>query len=112
MVEEIKLLKGLLRSIRIAKTVQMDQLSQQIKQISAVVDVYDNAATTPGHDDGTSTTLSACLRCGSEDVKLYGNLPGNDLWWVECLACGAAGGIRTTKAAAIADWKNQIPRGK
>jgi hypothetical protein len=40
MVEELKLAKGLLRSIRIAKTVQMDQLSQQIKQISEVVDSY------------------------------------------------------------------------
>jgi hypothetical protein len=40
MVEEIKLAKGLLRSIRIAKTVQMDQLAQQIKQISEVVDSY------------------------------------------------------------------------
>jgi hypothetical protein len=40
MVEEIKLLKGALRSIRIAKTVQIDQLGQEIKQISEVVDVY------------------------------------------------------------------------
>jgi hypothetical protein len=40
MVEEIKLLKGALRSIRIAKTVQIDQLNQEIKQINKVVDSY------------------------------------------------------------------------
>jgi hypothetical protein len=119
MVEELKLAKGLLRSIRIAKTVQIDQLNQEIKQISKVVDSYGSAARTQGRDDGTSTALSACpgIGCGSEDVKLCHNLPENDLWskndlwWVECRACGAAGKLRSTKAEAIANW-NQIPRGK
>jgi hypothetical protein len=112
MVEELKLAKGLLRSIRIAKTVQMDQLNQEIKQISKVVDSYGSAATTQGRDDGTSTILSACpgIGCGSEDVKLCNDLPGNDLWWVGCRACGAEGKIRPTKAEAIANW-NKIPRG-
>ena len=38
MVEEIKRLKALLRSIRIAKSVQVDQLKQQIEEIGRAVD--------------------------------------------------------------------------
>ena len=38
MVEKEKRLKALLRSIRIAKTVQMNQLQQQIEEISRAVD--------------------------------------------------------------------------
>lgn len=45
-----------------------------------------------------------CLHCGSKDC---GAIQIAGLWKVQCVDCQASGGLRATKAQAIAAWNKR-----